>query len=201
MASEKPGRGRRSPRQSRAQLTVNAILFAAAHILKTRGHERLTTNRIASLAGVSIGSVYQYFSDKQAIVDALRERHDAFYVAQVQRGIKSVAGSELRPSLEKMLRRMIDLHLSDNALHGELRGEANVMRSRQSEYVGRVRVYLEEHAAELRPIPDPDLTAFLVTKALEQLIHGVALDEPERLSHPHYVNELVELTMGYLGGE
>jgi len=80
-ASEKP---RKTPRQERSRLTVDAILMAAAHILKTEGPERATTNRIAEKAGVSIGSLYQYFPNKEAIVALLRERHGAFFDEQVR---------------------------------------------------------------------------------------------------------------------
>src|SRR6202050_103858 len=66
---------RRRPRQPRARQTVDAILDAVVRILKRKGFDAITTNRIAEVAGVSIGSVYQYFPDKRAIFVALHERH------------------------------------------------------------------------------------------------------------------------------
>jgi len=65
---------RKSPRQKRAAATFEAIVEAAAHILREKGARGLTTNAIAARAGASIGSLYQYFPDKQAIVRALVER-------------------------------------------------------------------------------------------------------------------------------
>ena len=65
---------RKSPTQARAEQTVDAILEAAAQILQSDGEERLNTNRIAERAGFSIGTLYQYFADKEAIVAALAER-------------------------------------------------------------------------------------------------------------------------------
>jgi AcrR family transcriptional regulator len=65
---------RKSPRQPRAAATLEAIVEAAAHILREKGARGLTTNAIAARAGASIGSLYQYFPDKQAIVRALVER-------------------------------------------------------------------------------------------------------------------------------
>ena len=58
---------RRSPTQSRATATLRAIREAALRILKEEGHARLTTNRIAEVAGISIGSLYQYYADKHSI--------------------------------------------------------------------------------------------------------------------------------------
>ena len=67
-------RQRRSPRQARAGATVDAILQAALQLLRTEGGARFNTNRIAEAAGVSIGTLYQYFSGRPAILAALAER-------------------------------------------------------------------------------------------------------------------------------
>jgi AcrR family transcriptional regulator len=65
---------RKAPAQKRATATFDAILEAAAHILREGGARALTTNKIATRAGVSIGSLYQYFPNKQSVVRALVER-------------------------------------------------------------------------------------------------------------------------------
>ena len=64
---------RRLPRQKRAQETVDAVLDSVAKLLKRGGVQAVTTNRIAEVAGVSIGSLYQYFPNKEAIFAALKE--------------------------------------------------------------------------------------------------------------------------------
>ena len=74
MASESPAFQRRSPKQSRARATCDAILEAAAQILERDGPDRFTTTRVAERAGVSIGTLYQYFPDKQAILVAAAQR-------------------------------------------------------------------------------------------------------------------------------
>jgi AcrR family transcriptional regulator len=66
---------RKQPQQMRSQATIDAILQAAAHILGQRGWRGLTTNAVAESAGVSIGSLYQYFPNKLALVEAVRLRH------------------------------------------------------------------------------------------------------------------------------
>jgi AcrR family transcriptional regulator len=65
---------RRNPKQARAQATVNAVLEAAFQILEEDGEARLTTNLIAERAGVSIGTLYQYFEDREAILAAMGQR-------------------------------------------------------------------------------------------------------------------------------
>ena len=66
---------RKAPRQARSRATVETIVQAGARILSDVGWAGFTTNKIAELAGVSIGSLYQYFPDKLSLVDAIRHRH------------------------------------------------------------------------------------------------------------------------------
>ena len=66
---------RKRPRQARSRATVDSVLEATARVLVKRGFDGLTTNLVAEAAGVSIGSLYQYFPNKAALVGALIEKH------------------------------------------------------------------------------------------------------------------------------
>jgi AcrR family transcriptional regulator len=70
-------RQRRTPRQARSESTIDAILDATFQLLEADGVDRLTTNRIAERAGVSIGTLYQYFAGKQDILAAIAQRRAA----------------------------------------------------------------------------------------------------------------------------
>ena len=65
---------RRKPKQARAQATVDSILEAAAQVLERTGPDGLNTNRVAERAGVSVGTLYQYFPDKETILLAVARR-------------------------------------------------------------------------------------------------------------------------------
>lgn len=201
MAEKTTETKRKTPRQARARATVDAILFAAAHILKTDGQPGFTTNRIAEVAGVSIGSLYQYFPNKQAIVNALRERHDKFYEHEVQEGIERSISLDFREGLQRMLRQMVALHRQDTKLLGEIRRDRVLTGEDEREFTQYLVEFLEEERDQLRPIPDRELTAFIAMTTLQHLIHGVALHSPERLDNPHYVDELVELAARYFGAD
>src|SRR5215469_17042277 len=104
---------RRRPRQRRALQTVDAILDAVVRLLKREGFTALTTNRIAETAGVSIGSVYQYFSDKSAIFRALHQRH----INQIDNLIATIlvkhAASPLDVLIPALIDGMVDAHTTD----------------------------------------------------------------------------------------
>ena len=107
---------RRVPAQERAQATVEAMLDAAIKLLKRRGASSITTNRIAETAGVSIGSVYQYFPNKRAIFIALHERHIAQVDSMIQRCMTDAAEATLEEFVAVLLRGMIELHQVDPEL-------------------------------------------------------------------------------------
>src|SRR5689334_3047576 len=77
---------RKQPRQARSQHMVETILEATARILAERGYVGTNTNLVAERAGVSVGSLYQYFPNKKSLVAALHER----YAAQMERAIDTV---------------------------------------------------------------------------------------------------------------
>jgi AcrR family transcriptional regulator len=71
---ERADRLRKTPRQARSRSTVEAILVAAERVLRSEGYAAASTNRVARVAGFSVGSLYQYFDDKQAVVGALLDQ-------------------------------------------------------------------------------------------------------------------------------
>src|ERR1044071_10462280 len=111
---------RKTPRQARSSAMVEAILEAAARVLAREGLARATTNRIAEVAGVSIGSLYQYFPNKMAIVRALQQAHGQAMVDLV----RELAPAASRLSLEQAVRLMtdsiLDGHLAVERLHREI---------------------------------------------------------------------------------
>lgn len=93
---------RKEPRQARSRATVDAIVQAGAHILGERGWDGFTTNEVADIAGVSIGSLYQYFPDKRSLVEAIRRRHVDDVLAAMQ---ATVPGNEpLKALVEELVR-------------------------------------------------------------------------------------------------
>ena len=184
MASDKSRR--RRPKQRRAQRTVDAILDAVVRVLKREGFRAVTTNRIAEVAGVSIGSVYQYFPDKQAIFVALHQRH----IDQIDRMVESKliehAASPLDDLMRAMIDGMMDAHSADPELYELLATEvphrADGTRDFAVRLHGAFRLALSSRADELKRRCDVDKLAFVVANMVESLCHAALFRRPPRLS-------------------
>ncbi|WP_044042833.1 TetR/AcrR family transcriptional regulator [Caballeronia insecticola] len=126
----KPYRPRKTPAQSRSEATVASIVEAAAQVLETEGFEGFNTNAVARRAGVSIGSLYQYFPGKDALTVALIRRETArFYddalIALGKRSgraaLEYLIGAAVRQQLQRpMLARLLDIAEGRPALRGEV---------------------------------------------------------------------------------
>ena len=103
---------RKIPQQSRAEQTVATILEAAALILETKGLDGLNTNLVAQRAGVSVGTLYQYFPNKDALIVSLSKREGAVFFAEAKDALHESTG-------QKALK-----HLIAVAVHQQLRRPA-----------------------------------------------------------------------------
>ncbi len=97
---------RKRPRQARAEATLDAIFEATIQLLVTDGPHRLTTTRVAERAGVSVGTMYQYFPHKQALLYALNER----YLEMLSEKIEATCRAHHRSSVEAMVEALIDTY-------------------------------------------------------------------------------------------
>jgi AcrR family transcriptional regulator len=101
---------RKVPGQARSQETVSVILEASARILESDGVRGLNTNAIATKAGVSIGSPYQYFPNKDAIVLALIDTFENAFHETVVKAVQDENGKELKPRLRLVVRALVSAH-------------------------------------------------------------------------------------------
>src|SRR3990172_4782804 len=114
---------RKQPKQARSQTTVEAILEATARILAAEGRARLSTNRVAEVAGVSVGSLYQYFPNKDALLAELRRRYDQQFMDRLVRELGRVGRLPLREAVPEFIRFIISVHSENPKLHNELSAE------------------------------------------------------------------------------
>ncbi|WP_437685894.1 TetR/AcrR family transcriptional regulator [Sorangium sp. So ce176] len=137
--------------QQRAQLTVDALLTATARILAKEGYDTASTNKIALAAGVGIGSLYQYFPGKEALVAAVIDRHMEEMMDMVRLALADVIDQPVEASVRRLVAVMVDAHRVDPRLHRVLFEQlprvgrlANVEALHHESYA-LVRGYLDVH--------------------------------------------------------
>ena len=199
MATNRRNRPRRQAKQARARQTVDVVLEAAARVLGDQGYASATTNKIAERAGVSVGTIYEYFSNKEEIFDGLIRRELATLVAAIQ-------GQELDPdsTVDEKLARVVVAAMGAMQYGPELfRALEQVpgatfrrhLADARRLVVAFVRELLEEHSQELR-VADLDLAAFIVVGAAEGIGGNASAERfDERLAE-----ELGTLVRAYLTG-
>lgn len=196
---------RKSASQARSQATVDALLDATARILVREGYDRASTNRIAAVAGVSIGSLYQYFPNKESLVAALVARHNRQILALLSNAMMAVASLDLEPAMRELIRAMVDAHRVDPELHrifdeqvprmGQL-AEIEVVKE---ETFAVVRAYLESRRSEIG-VTDLDTATFICVTTVETLTHEIVIRPPasSRIEAIDFVDEVTRLLVGYL---
>ncbi len=104
---------RKSPVQARSAASVDAILEATIQVLLTVGKERLTTTRVAFRAGVSVGTLYQYFPNKSALLQAALKRHLDEVTEAVERVCQEQKGNTLREMATAVINAFLEAKMRD----------------------------------------------------------------------------------------
>ncbi len=197
---------RKQPRQQRSKQMVQDILQAAAETFARLGYARTTTNRIAARAGVSVGSLYQYFPHKDSLLMRLLTGHHAEVHQVIDRALEQLAdpGIPLEKSLRKLLTELTALHAADPSLTKAL--SAAVLRESPAvdelhkeqdvEHLQRVSTLLAERP-DVRQ-GDHRAMAALLGQTIGQLTRWLVHDTPAGIDHTTLLEELVQLLTRYL---
>jgi AcrR family transcriptional regulator len=195
---------RKQPIQARAKATVDAILTAAAHILVANGYDRTTTARVARRAGVSVGSLYQYFPNKEALIAALIERHADALVGTVREVLQRHSRATLAACVRAAIDATITAHRIDPRLHKILHEQVprvgqlgRAMRANE-DITREIERTLRAHAGELDPALDLAIAATVLTTALDAIAHKSVLERNTRLQGAVAGEEAYALAMSYL---
>jgi AcrR family transcriptional regulator len=197
---------RKSASQERSRLTVDALLEATARVLIKDGYDRASTNKIAAVAGVSIGSLYQYFPSKEALVAAVIDRHMQELLQVVRDALVKVATRPVEVAARELVSVMIDAHRVNPKLHRVLAeqtprtGRLENIEAIEREAFALVRGYLEAHRDEV-DVADAEVAAFICVTAVEALTHAAVLGRAETLTDEKaakLVDEVTRLVVRYL---
>jgi len=196
---------RRQPTQERAQRTIEAIFEATAQIVESDGEAALTTNKVARRAGFSIGTLYQYFPSKEAILLAMIQRERRRVMDRLQ-ALMQAAVAEQRP-VQAVLADLV--HLLVESFGSGPRSRRAMIRlawrlDHHEDITQALREASEHHAVALIALKDPALRApdptlmFVATRAVMGVIRSASLEDSPLLGTPAFEAELVRLVWGLL---
>lgn len=188
---------RKFPRQQRGRFTVDTILEAATRILASDGLAKFTTNRVAEVAGVSVGSLYRYYPNKSALIAALIQRAQRAFAAEVERLVVATATLPVEDALQAFAMFAVRQQYDQPLLAAALDHEEARLPVEEVLLDAELRIRSAVEALVVRyGKPEPALAArhiFLITKVLVE-----ADRESPRAPPPDLAARLIGTLTGYL---
>lgn len=192
---------RKSPVQGRSQETVETILEASAQILHKEGEDALTTNRIAERAGFSIGTLYQYFPNRDAILGAMAAREQKRVLARFEAELEDFDPSDPEPAVRKAIR----------AFLGAFRGRHGVRRAVMLAVLRRMPTEGKDVVDVAAPVlaaiearcgahlePLGEAGRYMLLRSVAGVVRSAAFERSPLLGTPAFEDALVRLVMGML---
>ena len=209
---ERQTSARRNPSQTRSRELVKAVREAGRLLLRESGPEGLTTTRIAERAGVSVGSLYQYFEDKEAVLNAI---HDEI-AEELRGGVPELAAAirdmdpkaRIRAGIEyavNLQRSMMKLdadyyreHHEEFRLWAEILGTSKQPADLGHEAVRFAREVLRTSESELKGWVNIEHGGFLLGRGIPAILQAALEDSPELLEDQGFIDELVKMVTRYI---
>lgn len=194
---------RKTPGQPRSAHMVETIVEAAARILETRGLDGFNTNAVAERAGISVGSLYQYFPNKDALVAALSARERTLLAAEVAQAAGAATGLKLPAALRLLVRAAISRQLARPRLARVLDFEEQRLvlddtdRATTAEIAGHVIAVLQTHRATLGVSDLTEATADIVAIARALIDSAAARGDVDPAT---LETRVTRTALGYLTG-
>jgi AcrR family transcriptional regulator len=197
---------RKQPAQDRAKETVKVILEAAAQIFSEEGYSA-TTNRIAERAGVSIGSLYQYFPNKESLLSSLLGLHTQEGYDLISKELSELKkkGKITRAGIRRLVETMITLHERNPSLHRVLFEQVQLSRFR-SEYARNEELAVSNLLLLLEKTPEAriersEAAVRLLVHAIEAMTHRFVLYGYDGMERAEFTDELTDMMAKYLLSE
>lgn len=189
----------KAPTQERSRQTVSTILDACSRLLVSEGFYSITTDKIAKEAGVSIGSLYQFFGNKESVVQAV--------VKNLMEEDKRILSEKIRTIFplppEQRVRAMLELAFETYRRQYELRAKLTTIQYYVADaaYISEsIRFFQEIIRYNLPQIPgkDMDKLSYIIVNAFIGLANTMAIDNPNYINDPTILSEMSQLFMKYL---
>lgn len=192
---------RKRPQQERSRQMVERIVDAGRRVLVEQGYERTTTNRVADAAGISPGSLYQYFPNKQAVLDAVIDRYSSDFADQVAALVMPPMDSDPVAAVRATFSGLLDV-LEANKEYVRLLAE-QIPQSQTGERTGQLERRIRDLVgaylsfAPSRERIAPTASAWILVRMVEHLSVRYVLESPA-IPRDQMVDEVVSLVLAHL---
>ncbi|MFW7378974.1 MAG: TetR/AcrR family transcriptional regulator [Oligoflexus sp.] len=195
---------RKMAKQQRSRSLVQTLLDATARVLVSDGYDRMSTNQIACVAGVSIGSLYQYYPSKEALVAALIDRQLEQDLPKIQSRIDELAQQDINTKIAEISLFLFQLYQKDSILRRILIEEVPRIGKIQRQFEIELKVANEIYDAlfekeNMSPSAEGCLVRFILTKAVIGILHGAILDRESSFDYKLIAHEVAQLVTAYIG--
>jgi AcrR family transcriptional regulator len=202
--SNKPSDSQRKlPQQGRSKALVEAILEATVRILSKLGSQEVTTKKIADLAGVSIGSLYQYFPNKESVLAALMDVAMKNNAVEVQKKIEEIGGKTMKESTDILVDFALEQFLAERQKNREIFRHApelgripSMLKLRQL-VVHRLAEEMEKHHPGREPA-EYRRVCFIAVNSMMGVIHTMLYDDTQNYSMEELSMELKSMLNAYV---
>lgn len=196
---------RKIPRQARSKTTVDAIVEACARLLGAGDYPSVTTNHIADRAGVSIGTLYEFFPNKEAIVAALTERRLQRLVETVTEGLEVALRLDGREAAEFLIRRIVEAVSSERELYKVLLRQAPFVQRLRATRLATDALFelgrmAGQRARERLNLPNLEADTWLISRMVQNAVLEIAFLEDRTMDQRLLTDELVRLTFRMIQG-
>lgn len=195
---------RKVPSQARSREMVETILDATARVLMKSGFAKTTTNKVAEQAGVSVGSLYQYFPSREALVAAVARRHADRLKGALEAELGKSAQLSLRTAIESLMQAVATAHSIAPALNRVLAeelprlGPLDWKAESWRRGIALVQGFLDLHRKEVRVDLDDATACFVVTSLVEGALNASYRQGEGALGRPALLKELTEMIHRYV---
>lgn len=199
-----PPSSRRRPKQARASFALDSILEAVARVLELHGKAGLTTQRVADTAGFSIGAIYQYFPNKDGLIEALAGRELERLTAMMTEALAQPAPFGTGINARRMMRTTATFIGDRPRLYGILRAEWADAAPDTPIGEGMVRYFTLIASTMNRENPElgkriaRDEARFVLFRAISGVVLATAMERPQYLGTDAFEDEMVRLILGFL---
>lgn len=193
----------RKPKQTRAITTVNAIIEAGFIAVADAGSRQVSTRQIADIAGISVGSLYEYFKNKEAIYDAMAEKFMTDVIRMVQPVLPTLAKLPADELIRTLMHRFRDLlDANDQRYRKCVRTSIHAQFHQYLEPISRVMMdlvmqYLMANPKLIRAGKIQTMSYIFISSGIYCVVRHVS-DPAPPISYDEMTEGVIEMVMSYL---